>query len=218
MTFEWPWTFLALAPVAAAALLALFRPRKNLVVVASLSLWAQAVSSAASTARRKSRRKSLAWWLLLGGAVAAVLAASRPVYHSSGPVKTVALVLHPSAELGRDGTAEMRRAGERLLGRFDAGDRVQLLLPEILGGRTKWISPAEARGLLAGLSRVAVSAAELRGGRPSADARHVYYLAVSSLDIASGPSVSRIDIPTHLPIVTIDALGAEKIAPESDCA
>jgi len=62
------------------------------------------------------------------------------------------------------------------------------------------------------LSHLPVSAADLRGGHPSADSRHVYHLSASSLDITTGPTVSRIDIPTHLPIVTIDAVGAEKIA------
>ena len=214
MTFVWPWTFLAFAPVAAAALLALFRPRRNLVVVASLSLWEEAISSAASTARRKSLRTNLAWLLLLAGAIAVVVAGSRPIYHSSGPVRSVAVMLHTSAELGRDGAAEMRLAGERLLGRFDSGDRLQLLLPEILGGRTQWMSPTEARGMLSGLSHLPVSAAELRGGHAAADARHVYHLAASSLDITTGPAVSRIDIPTHLPAVTIDAVGAERIAPD----
>ncbi|MDP6544463.1 MAG: BatA domain-containing protein [Phycisphaerae bacterium] len=214
MTFVWPWTFLVVAPVAVAALLALFRPRRNLVVVASLSLWEEAISSTASSTHRKSRRINLAWLLLLAGAIAVVLAGSRPVYHSSGPVRTVAIVLHPSAELGRDGSAEMRLAGERLLGRFDSGDRLQLLLPEILGGPTEWMSPREARGLLAGLSHLPVSASELRGGHAASDARHVYHLAVSSLDIATGPSVSRIDIPAHLPGVTIDAVGAERTAPD----
>ena len=212
MIFVWPWTFLAFVPVAAAALLALFRPRRNLVVVASLSLWEEAVSSAASASRRKSRRTSLAWLLLLAGAIAAVLAGSRPVYNSSPPVRSVAVMLHTSAELGRDGAAEMRLAGERLLGRLDSIDRVQLLLPEILGGPAGWVSPAEARQVLAGLSHLPVSAAQLRGGHPTADARHVYHLATSSLDITTGPAVSRIDIPTHLPVVTIDAVGAERTA------
>ena len=214
MTFVWPWTFLALAPVVAAALLALFRPHRNLVVVASLSLWEEAISSAASTARRKSRRTNLSWLLLLAGAIAAVGAASRPVYHSSGPVRSVTVVLHTSAELGRDGTVEMRIAGERLLGRFDSGDRLQLLLPEIVGGRTGWVSLDEARRTLAGLSHLPVSAAELRPGHPAADTRHVYHLAVSSVDISTGPAVSRIDVPTHLPAVTIDALGATRTAPD----
>ena len=214
MTFVWPWTFLALAPVAAAALLALFRPRRNLVVVASLSLWEEAISSTAASARRKSRRTNLAWFLLLAGAIAAVVAGSRPVYHSSGPVRSVAIVLHPSAELGRDGTVEMRLAGERLLERLDSPDRVQLLLSEILAADPQWMSPAQVRRALAGSSHLPVSAAELRPGHAASDARHVYHLAVSSLDITTGPVVSRIDIAAHLPVVTIDAVGAERIAPD----
>ena len=214
MTFVWPWTFLVFVPVAAAAWLALYRPRRNLVVVASLSLWEEAISSAPSSARRKTRRTNVAWLLLLAGAIAVVGAGSRPVYYSSGPVRSAAIVLHPSAELGRDGTAEMRLAGERLLERFDSADRFQVLLPEISGTQSGWVSLAGAHQVLAGLSHLPVSVAELRGGHPSADARHVYHLAVSSLDIATGPSVSRIDIPTHLPGVTIDAVGAEKSAPD----
>ena len=214
MTFVWPWTFLVFVPVAAAAWLALYRPRRNLVVVASLLLWEEAIGSAPSSARRKTRRTNLAWLLLLAGAIAAVGAGSRPVYYSSGSVRSVAIVLHTSAELGRDGTAEMRLAGGRLLGRLDSGDRLQLLLPEILGGQTQWVSPEGAHRALAGLSHLPVSAAELRGGHADVGARHVYHLAPSSVDITTGPAVSRIDIPTYLPGVTIDALGAERIAPD----
>jgi hypothetical protein len=108
----------------------------------------------------------------------------------------------------------MRLAGERLLGRLDSGDRLQLLLPEILGGKTGWVSPTEARRVLAGLWRLPVSAGELRRGHAAAGARHVYHLAASSIDAAAGPAVSRIDIPAHLPDVTIDAVGAERIAPD----
>ena len=214
MIFVWPWTFLAFVPVAAAALLALFRPRRNLVVVASLSLWEEAISTAASTSRRRSRRTSLAWLLLLAGAIAAVGAASRPVYHSSGPVRSVAVMLHTSAELGREGAVEMCLTCERLLGRLNSGDRVQLLLPEILGGGSGWVYPDEARRVLSGVTPLAVSASKLRGGHADSDASHVYHLGVSSLDITTGPAVSRIDIPTHLPAVTIDAVGAERTAPD----
>jgi len=214
MTFVWPWTFLLFVPVGVAALLALFRPRRNLVVVASLALWEEAIGAAASASRRKSRRINLAWMLLLAGAIAVVAAGSRPVYHSSPPVRSVAVMLHTSAELGREGADEMRLAIEQLLGRLDSEDRLQLLFPEILGGSTKWLAPAEVRRVLAGLSHLPVYATELRTGHASADADHVYHLGASSLDITTGPTVSRIDIPTHLPGVTIDAVGAEKIAPD----
>ena len=214
MSFVQPWTFLALAPVAVAALLALFRPRRNLVVAASLSLWAEAVSSAASVDRRKTRRINASWLLLLIGAIAAVCAAARPIYHSSGPVRSVAIVLHPSAELGSDGADEMRLAGGKLLERLDASDRVELLLPETPGRRGGWISPAQAKLALAEIEGLPVSVAELQRARPSPQAAAVFHLGPSSLDIAVGPSVTRIDIPTHLPPVTIDAVGAEKIAPD----
>ncbi|MDP6637258.1 MAG: hypothetical protein QGG42_20365 [Phycisphaerae bacterium] len=210
MTFVWPWIFLVLAPVAAAALLALFRPRRNLVVAGSLSLWTEAINSASASSLRKTRRTSLAWWLLLVGAVLAVGAGSRPVYYSSSPARSVAIVLHPSAELGREGLAEMRQAGQRLCERLAAADRVQLLLPEILGGEGRWISPAEAHQLLAELSQLPVSAVQLPTAEAHHDAQHVYHLAPASLEITTGPDVSRIDIPAHLPGVTIDALGAER--------
>ncbi|MCP4375026.1 MAG: hypothetical protein GY794_02425 [bacterium] len=212
MTFVWPWTFLALVPVAVVALLALFRPRRNLVIVSSFSLWQEAISSATSTSQRKSRRWDIIWLLLLLGAIAVVLAGSRPVHHSASPVRSVAIVLHPSAELGRDGMREMHLAGQRLLERFDSGDRVQMLLPEILAGPAAWMSPAEARGMLEGLSHLPVSTTELRDGHPTGRPQHVYHLAPSSCKIATGVSITRIDIPTSLPAVTIDALGAERIA------
>jgi hypothetical protein len=212
MTFVWPWTFLVLVPVAVVALLALFRPRRNLVIVSSFSLWQEAIGSASSTSRRKSRQWDIVWLLLLLGAIAVVASGSRPVHHSSSPVRSIAIVLHPSAELARDGMLEMRLAGQRLLDRLDSGDRVQVLLPEILGGTAAWMSPAEARGVLDGLSHLPVSTAELRAGHPSGLARRVYHLAPSSCEITTGPSITRIDIPTGLPSVTIDAMGAERIA------
>ena len=214
MTFVWPWIFLGLAPVAVAAILALFRPRRNLVVVSSLSLWAEAVNSAASSNRRNRSRASLAWWLLLAGAIAAVCAGSRPVYRSSAPIRRVAISLHPSAELGTEGIAEMRQAGKALLGRLDSNDRAELLLPEILAPQTGWTSPAEASQLLDDLSRLPVAAGRLAVVRRAEPADRTYHLAISTLDIASGPDVTKIDIPTHLSDVTIDALGAESIAPD----
>jgi len=211
MTFVWPWTFLAFLPVAAAALLALFRPRRNLVVVGALALWQEAVETAASASRRKSRWINASWVLLLAGAVAAVFAASRPVHYSSPPVRQVAVALHPAAELGRGGNERMCQAADRLLGRLDASDRVQLLLPDILGGAGPWTSVAKARRRAAGLMRLPVPGAGLRVGRADSEAQHVYHLTAGGEAIPVGPGVSRIVIPANLPTLTIDAVAAKDV-------
>jgi len=196
------------------ALLALFRPRRNLAVVASLWLWSEAISAAASSDRKKQRRVPPAWWLLLLGAAAAVLAGTRPVYRSEKPIRHATIAVHPCAELGVDGIVEMRQAAAGLLDRLDSEDRVGLRTAEILGQRADWSSPAQLRDALSGLTHLPVSAKRLDLAEGPAPADRTYHLAPAGCDFASGPDVMRIDISTHLPPVTIDALGAERIAPD----
>jgi len=214
MTFMRPWILLCLAPVAIVALLTLFRPRRSLVIVASLELWVRALSSAASSDSRRRRRTSLSWWLLLVGAVAAVLGAAGAVRQSSGPIRSVAIALHPSAELGPDGIAEMRLAAEELLKRLDPEDRVELIGPELLPPQVGPMSPGRAREKIESLSLLPVCSADLSVARSTESVGRTYHFAVETGEIAAGPIVTRIDIPTRLPAVTIDDVGAELIAPD----
>jgi hypothetical protein len=202
---------MALAPVAIVAVLALFRTRKKLLVVASLALWQEALSASAAADKRKAKRMTLAWLLLLCGAIAAVLAIAGPTLHSAGPVRSVAIVLHPSAELGAEGIGEMKLAAGTLLDRLGPDDRVQVVGPEILGAPSQWISPDQARVKLTGLKRLNVSAGGLRVGRPAPQAASVYHFSAGLIDIPEGPNVKRIGVATHLPELTIDVIGAEKL-------
>jgi hypothetical protein len=107
---------------------------------------------------------------------------------------------------------EMRLAGKGLLDRLDTPDRVVLVLPEILGPDADWSSPDRAHRVLQGLRRLPVCGSQLPVASIDRRADHVYHLAASALDITIGPGVSRIDVPTGLSSVTIDAIGAERIA------
>ena len=212
MTFLWPWTFLGLMPVAAVAAWVLFRPRRQVAVVGTLALWRRALDALDTASRRRTRRVTAAWVALLAGAVAAVLAGARPEYHATAPARRVAVVVYPSAGLGERGPAEMRQAIAGLLGRLGANDRVQLVLPTVAGGAGKWSTVARARSRLAGLKLLPVAADDLRMPQASPEARHVYQFAVPAVAVPAGPRSGRIEIPTDLPPVTIDAVGAEPLS------
>ncbi|MCY2926186.1 MAG: BatA domain-containing protein [Planctomycetota bacterium] len=148
MTFTWPFWFWAMSLVAAAALWAMFRPSRKHVVVASLSLWQEALA-ATPLAGRRARRISWSWLLLLAGAVAGVTALAGPVVRPEAAARRVAIALRPSAELGGPaGLGELRHAVGALLDRLSGNDRVQLLLPAAAGGGGQWVSPAQAREAL----------------------------------------------------------------------
>ncbi|MBS3821139.1 MAG: hypothetical protein KGY81_05190, partial [Phycisphaerae bacterium] len=69
MTLLRPWWLMGLWPVAAAALWALWRPGRQLIVVASTDLWQQAFAALSPSQRRATRRLSASWWCLLVGAL-----------------------------------------------------------------------------------------------------------------------------------------------------
>ncbi|HUT56991.1 MAG TPA: BatA domain-containing protein [Phycisphaerae bacterium] len=210
MIFEWPWLLLGLAAVAAAAAWALFRPGRELAVVASLSLWQEALESLDRSQRLRSRRVTASWLLLLAGAAAAVLAAGRPVYRSAAPARSVALALYPSAGLAApEGMERLGRAAGSLLDRLDPADSVELLLPE---GPARRLTAPEARRAVRSVRPLAVPAKELVLPAASGSAQHVYRIAPAGAGLERSPTQTVIELPTSMPPVTIDAFGAEPLA------
>jgi len=209
MTFQFPWFLLGLVAVAAAAAWALFRPGRNVVVVSSLSLWRQALEALGRSARRRARRVTLAWLLLLAGALAAVLAAAGPEYRGRTSYRRLAVAVVASAELaGEGGPAALREAIGGLFDRLGADDKVQLVLPAPLGGPTGWLSLAEAREKLRRIEPLAAPAGDIRLPEADAAASHTYVFAPAGAGLAGGAEVSVVELPTSLPPVTIDAMGA----------
>ncbi len=209
MTLVWPWSLLGLGVVAAVAAWALLRPARRLVSVGSLSLWRQAVDAMDRTKQRRSRKAGAAWLCLLAGAIVAVAATARPVYRTSGRTRRVAFAVYPAAELaGERGADALRAAAGRLLDRLDDHDRVQVLLPVPLGAAEQWVAVSEARELLAGLKPLPVAVGDMVLPEASGDAQHVYHFGPAAGIEAAGENVTVIEIPTDLPPVTIDALGA----------
>ncbi|HOF17747.1 MAG TPA: hypothetical protein PK082_02465 [Phycisphaerae bacterium] len=205
---HWPLALLGLPAVAAVAAWALYRPDRQVTIVGSLSLWRQAIQSLGRSAHR-ARRVSTAWVLLLAGALLAVLAGAGPVWLSHRPARQVTIAVYPSAELD---ASRLRAAAEDLLDRLDESDRVELLLPELLGGGTfRWLSPAEARQRLSHLPRLPARAAELRLPEPSPVSRHVYRLSVAGADFAPGPNVTNIEMPALFPRERIETVAAEAL-------
>ncbi len=205
MTFLHPTFLIALAAVGAAALLALLRPGRQMIVVASLAMWRQTLNSPDAAHLPRSRRLTLHWLLLLAGAVAAVLAAGQPVFYSVAPARAVALVLYPSAEVAAPaGMDALRRAASELLARLDEGDRVAIIAP---GAAGRWGSVSQARDLVTKLPPWPLDAAEMTLPAPP-DARQVYRIAPAGAVKAAGPGETVIEIPASLPDVTFDALAA----------
>ncbi len=202
-----PYALLGLVPVAAVALWALLRPARRTMIVASVSLWREALASPELSRRRRDRRLTLSWALLAAGATAAVLAAAGPVVRRTASSRRVAVAVVPSAELGRAEGSAVRPAVE-LLKRLDGVDRVQLLLPAVLGGARKWLPPAEARRRLDRLYPLPAAASELTLPPASPDAQHVYRFAVSNLAGESDERTTALSLSPTLPPVTVDALGA----------
>ena len=212
MTLVWPWWLLGLAPVLAAALLALLRPARRLIVVGSLELWRQAVEALPPSARRGSRRVTGSWLCLLAGAAAAVLAASRPVFHAGKPARQVAVAICPSAVLANPpGLEALGRAAFTLLGRLGPHDQVQLLAPET-AAPAAWLSPAEAaRRLEQYLRPENFTARDCPAPSAAGQAQHVYRFVPAGTAAAEGPGITVIHVPTQAAPFTIDALGAEDL-------
>ena len=201
----WLWCLL---PVAAVAAWALYRPGRQLAVVGSLALWQEALERMDRSRRLRSRRITASWVLLLAGAAAAVVAAGGPTYTASRPARSVALVVHPSAEVASpEGLASLRRAAEAVLNRLNSTDRVRLILPEGGMDGSRWLTPAEAKAALGRIEPVPVPARRLSLPAPS-DVQHVYRVAPAGAEILTGPDETLIEVPTSLPDATLDALGA----------
>ena len=198
--------------MAAVAAWMLFRPRRRVAVVGTLALWQRALDALDTADRRRPRRVTAAWVVLLAGAVAAVLAGAAPEYHATAPARRVAVAVYPSAELGKGGLEEMRKAVAGLLDRLGPNGRVQFVLPMIAGGAGQWGAVGEARSRLAGLKLLPVGVGGLRLPQALPEAQHVYRFAVPAMEAAAGPRSGGIEIPTDLPPVTIDAVGAEALS------
>ena len=210
MNFLSPWSLLGLLPVVAVAAWALFRPGRHFRVVGSLELWRKAVASTSRSSRR-ARRVSASWMLLLAGAAAGVLACARPVYFASRPSRRVAIALLPAAEIATvDGMGALRGSARKLLDRLDGEDRVQVVLPDVLGGASEWLTVDEAKGMLNGIGPLPAGAAELTLPQSSDDAQHVYRFAPASAERQRG-RVSAVELPTDLPAMVLVATGAEAL-------
>ena len=213
MVFLWPSALLGFIAVAVVAAWVLFRPGRYLVAVGSLELWHQALNSLDRSARRKSRRVTLSWLCLLMGASAAVLSAGRPVHYSDVPSRIVSVGYWPCAEISNgEDPAAGRKSVHAFLERLDAHDRVELLLPAILGGASELMTPGEAIARIESLPILAASSGELPLPPPSNRTQHVYYFAPSWREVIAGPNVNTVRIPASLPPATIDAIGAEETA------
>jgi len=209
MTLIWPWSLLGLGVVAAVAVWTLLRPGRRLVSVGGLALWRQAADALERSKRRRSRKAHLAWLCLLLGAVAAVAALARPVYRTSARIRRVAVAVYPSAELaGHRGCEPLRAAAGQLLDRLDDDDAVQILLPVPLVASEGSASRKRAREIVAGLKPLPMAARDMVLPAPSSGVQHVYHVGPAGGIEAAGTNLTVIEIPTDLPPVTIDALGA----------
>lgn len=211
MTFTWPWMLVALAPVVAAACWALWRPAKRITTVPAISLWREALASLARDRQHRRRRVRAAWLCLLCGAVAVVAAMARPKVQTARPRRHVAVAVYPSAELAGDDGETLHEAADLLLARLSPTDRVQLVLPDVLGGRSEWLSPAQAGRRIDELPILPARADELSVDIPLADEGPTIVLAPAGLGLSGGGNVSLIELPTSLPAVTVEKVGAAEL-------
>ncbi len=210
MSFHWPWVLSGLAVVVGVAIWSLFRPGRQLVVVASLSLWVKAIDALDRSAKRRSRLVTASWVLLLAGAVAAVLAAAGPAIRTTRPVRRVGVEIIPSAEIASEKAAgELRAAAAALLGRLDQRDRIRLALPD---RAAEWMSPSEAGRRIDSLPPRPVAADEQDLPPVGEGVQHTVRFAAAGAADRSGPNVSFVAIAHDLPPVTIDAFGAVSLA------
>lgn len=207
-----PLALLTVGAVALAAIAALRRPARRRAVVSSLRLWRQAIEGMAPAERRK-QVLSLHWLALTIGALLVALALARPALRSDRPRRYVALAVVPSAELlNPPGPERIRAAAERVLRQLSPDDRVQVLSPRHLApDAAAWLSPAQARRLLASLGPIPRPAGEMT--LPPADprAQALYRIYPSGMDLQ--PSARAVDLPVAptVPSVTLDALAAERL-------
>ena len=201
-------------PVAVAAIWALFRPGRRLAIVGSVALWRDAQNAMATTARPRAKRVTLAWLLLLAGSVACAAALTRPSINASITRRRVALVLLPSAELGRDkGIKAMQDAARGLLNRLDTRDAVRVIVPRETG-MTAFkgdMSVDQARAAVSSLEPLPIPARQLSPVEVGKDVQSTYTFVVAGGSADKGAAVGVVEIPHGLPGVTIDAIGAEEI-------
>jgi hypothetical protein len=207
LTWAHPWVLLGLAAVATAAVWALWRPGRQEATVATLEFWRAAQQHLAASARRRSRRISLHWLLLLLGAVCGVLAAAGPRIETDAPSRRIALKLVIGAELGQGGMNSLRSAVNALLNRLDPADRVALLTPTGNPPADQWLSPGRARSAVSAMVALPVAADDLTLPAPPTGARQTVNFATARIN--AGPrDPDTILLPTDLPPVTFDAIGA----------
>ncbi len=207
MTLTWPWMLIALGPVALAAFWALWRPMRQTATVPSLSLWREALESLTVKGRRRRRRVRAQWLYLLCGAAVAAVALARPtIQFTLG--RRVNVAVYPSAEFAGDDGAGLRNAAERLFGRLSATDRVRLILPDVLGGRTEMLSPAEARRRINELPILPVRADDLSVRVLALPGAPAVMFAPAGTSVSDRGDVSLVELPTDLPAATVDQVGA----------
>jgi len=213
MVLIWPGSLFGLILAGAVAGWALFHPSRRQAVVASLSLWREALEALDRSARRSARRITASWLLLLSGAVAAIFGLARPVVHSQGLGRRISVAVYPSAELaGGKGPAALKEAVGALLDRLGPRDRAQLLRPALLGGQSGHLPIDEAREELDAVELLPVPASEMLLPDASPKSRHTYRFVPAGTDVPGGARVSIIELPAELPAVTVDAAGAAEVA------
>ena len=206
MTFHWPWALSGLVVVAGVAIWSLFRPGRQLVVVASLSLWQKAVDALDRSAKRRSRLVTASWVLLLAGAVAAVVAAAGPAVRTARPIRRIAVEVFPSAEIAsKKAMGELRGAATALLDRLNEHDRVRLA---VAGRPAQWMSSTEARRQISDILPLAATVHAMDAAPIASGVQHTIRFAPAGVRDAGGPNVSIVAISHDLPPVTLDAIGA----------
>jgi len=210
MGFLWPGSLFSLALVGAVAAWALFRPSRRLAVVGSLELWAEALAALGRSARTRSRRITASWVLLLAGAVAAGLGLARPVVHTESPARRLAISVCPSAELGRSGET-LRQAVGGLLDRLDAGDRVRILRPAVLGGPTDWLTVAAARRVMGQVPVLPAPAEDVTVPRADDVGGLIAHFVPAGHAGTGGGRVAYVELPSRLPPSRIESLGAADV-------
>ena len=207
MILIWPASLLGLVLAGVVAGWALFRPSRQLAVVGSLSLWREALDALGRSAGRSRRRITASWAMLLIGAAGVIFALARPVAVRQAEGRRVSMALWPSAELGPSAEPLARAVGG-LLDRLGPDDRIQLLRPTLLGGAGGWLTLDRARAELAELASLPVPADQLVVPDADPSSRQTYRFVPAGTDVPGGARATVIELPTALPAVTIEAVGA----------
>ena len=208
MIFLYPWALVGLIPILSAAIWALARPMRQVVLVSSLRLWKETIESLGSAAR-KARRITIGWVCLLIGALCTIVAVSRPVYYSHRPARTIAIAIYPSAELASDKSI-LEKAIADFLDRLSPADRVKIILPTVLtfeedNGKS-FLTPQQVKRKLAHISLLPIPAEKITLPEvPYEDIQHIYRFVPACLSLPEGGNVSVIALPALPSPVSIDA-------------